>query len=548
MIYGRYILPSRMKASRFVLANLIPRGCSLVKALSDTPYPSSFIRHPFVTVAVVGDYVYFDGGELAQSVDGVVDEKRPSYQLNTTLSLSLSSSWTNASATIRSIPKSAPCQNIPITWFDASASSFYEWGGYTAWGGPAVDNLIWKFTADGSGGGAWSKVIPTNIVAFNNAARLRLGRSHQQRVRDRVAISGLASFDTGSLKWENVSSTGYGKYGTSLRGRMESVPFGPNGLLMVLGGAEAPVGVINTVEMVSWDTVSFVDPGTGKWYSQATTDPRPTRKQMFCSVGVQGPNGTYEIFIYGSMTRASLDEIHVLSLPGFVIFKSPSSGTPRNDHACCRRLPRGLGFPKSELDSDPWKQGLGVFDLTDMVWKSQYNADARPYDTPKMIQDWYAQGGNDLVSWASEEVKALFRSDANKAANPGGGTSDIPGSGSGSSPDNPSATAPTSTHSQAGAIAGGAVGGVAGIVLIAALTVLVLRRRRRARQVGTVQQQQQQQPGEWPKSELPTGTVLQQSHGGSVGQWPRQKMQPWELYSSHGHSELGPGSQHEMAG
>ncbi|KAK7966083.1 Kelch repeat-containing protein [Apiospora aurea] len=367
-----------------------------------------------------------------------------------------------------------------------------------------------------------------------------ISRESEASGGDRVAISGLASFDTGSLKWENVSSTGYGKYGTSLSGRMD-----------------------------------FVDPGTGRWYSQATTGPRPTRKQMFCSVGVQGPNGIYKIFIYGGMTDQgkSVDEIHVLSLPGFVFFKSPSSGTPRNDHACALVGPLnnetgrnqakrqmlsvggshgGLGFPKSELYPDPWKQGLGVFDLTDMVWKSQYDADARPYDTPKMIQDWYAQGGADLVSWTSEEVKALFRSDANKAANPGGGTSDTPGSGSGSgsSPNSTSAAAPGSRQSQAGTTAGGTVGGVAGIVLIAALTVLVLRRRRRhhrARQVGTVQQQQQE-PGEGPKSELPTETVLQQSHGESMGQWPRQEMQPSELYSSHGHSELGPGSQHEMPG
>ncbi|KAK8047666.1 Kelch repeat-containing protein [Apiospora saccharicola] len=495
--------------------SLILGGHSLVAVADIIPGPESFIRHPFVAVAVVGDYVYLDGGELAQFVDGVVDKNKPGYPLNTTLSLPISSSWTNASVTLRSIPKTAPSQDLPITWYDPSASAFYEWGGCTSWFGPAVDNLIWKFTADGSGGGAWSQVTPSSIVAFNNANRPFysafamhrgigyalsgiIGHESEASAGARAAVPGLVSFDTGSLRWDNASSTGYEKYGTSIGGRMESVPLGPNGLLMVLGGAEAPVGVINTTQPVSWDTLGFVDPVTGKWYSQATTGQLPTQKQDFCSVGVQGPNGTYEIFIYGGTTGdgKTLDEIHVLSLPGFVFFKSPTPGTPRNDHACVTIGPSdkttgnnhtnrqmlsvggsngALGFPQSQLDPDPWKQGLGVFDLTDMVWKSRYDVDAGPYDTPEPIRNWYAQGGLDTVSWTNDDVKALFKNDANatEAADPGNSTLSSSSSVSSvSSPPNSPSAAPSSTttsKSNAGAIAGGTIGGVVGVALIAAL-------------------------------------------------------------------------------
>lgn len=110
-----------------------------------------------------------------------------------------------------------------------------------------------------------------------------------------AAFTGLVSFDTGSLKWANAWSSGYGQYGTNNGEQMEYAPFGPNGVLVVLGGLEAPVGTVNKYSSLSWDTVRFVDPSTGKWYSQPTTGPRPSTRSYFCSVGVQGPNNSYEM-------------------------------------------------------------------------------------------------------------------------------------------------------------------------------------------------------------------------------------------------------------
>lgn len=40
---------------------------------------------------------------------------------------------------------------------------------------------------------------------------------------------------------------------------------------------------------------------------------------------------------------------------------------------------------------DPWPRGLGLFDMTDWVWKSDYDADAADYETHKTIQDWYQE-------------------------------------------------------------------------------------------------------------------------------------------------------------
>ena len=45
----------------------------------DVPGPSQFLRHAFPAVAVLGDYVYIDGGEISQLVDGQLTKGQPSY-------------------------------------------------------------------------------------------------------------------------------------------------------------------------------------------------------------------------------------------------------------------------------------------------------------------------------------------------------------------------------------------------------------------------------------------------------------------------------------
>jgi hypothetical protein len=41
---------------------------------------------------------------------------------------------------------------------------------------------------------------------------------------------------------------------------------------------------------------------------------------------------------------------------------------------------------------DPLTQGIGIFDMTAMEWMPYYNASAAPYETPKVVKDWYAEG------------------------------------------------------------------------------------------------------------------------------------------------------------
>ena len=39
---------------------------------------------------------------------------------------------------------------------------------------------------------------------------------------------------------------------------------------------------------------------------------------------------------------------------------------------------------------DPTPQGLEIFDLTNMTWSNQYDANAAPYKSPQVVKDYYA--------------------------------------------------------------------------------------------------------------------------------------------------------------
>lgn len=315
----------------------------------DNPTPANFLRRPYANAVVLGDYVYIDGGELAQLEDGAYNGDHPSYAgmyndsclrrsrvpprlyldkspshvsfsiganrltVNATLSLPLTETWTNDSVTLRSIAKAAPAQDQQVLWSDPANSAFYTWGGMTAWFGAAAENAIWKFTADGSGGGAWSEVSVSNVVAWSNAIRTvgsayatvngvgyavggeATTGSDQSVSGTSLAVQGVVSFDSAAREWNNASSAGLGANGTTFSGRLEYAPFGPSGFLVLLGGSAAAVGPISEYEQIEWSSLWVMNLENNTWYEQAVTGTKPTKREGHCTVGVQGPNGTYEM-------------------------------------------------------------------------------------------------------------------------------------------------------------------------------------------------------------------------------------------------------------
>ena len=139
---------------------------------------------------------------------------------------------------------------------------------------------------------------------------------------------------------------------------------------------------------------------------------------------------------------------------------------------------------------DPWPRGVGIYDLSDMEWKSAYDPYAKPYVTPQIVKSHYEQHGRFPAAWSNPTVGSWFngqwrrllgciillilisRIGSTKAASPSHQSS-VP------SPSSASSNGGNSSKSSKGAIAGGVVGGLAGLAIIVAVICLVLRRRRR---------------------------------------------------------------------
>ncbi|KAG4219250.1 hypothetical protein PC116_g32270 [Phytophthora cactorum] len=129
-------------------------------------------------------------------------------------------------------------------------------------------------------------------------------------------------------------------------------------------------------------------------------------------------------FIYGGSSANhagnTFSDVYVLSLPGFVFFKSNSSGTPRADHGCAvigngKRQMLSYGGIDADPDlgshnmtPDPWKQSLGIYDMSEMIWKDSYDVNAADYESPAVVRDWYAQGNIETMTWDNDELKELL--------------------------------------------------------------------------------------------------------------------------------------------
>jgi hypothetical protein len=57
---------------------------------------------------------------------------------------------------------------------------------------------------------------------------------------------------------------------------------------------------------------------------------------------------------------------------------------------------------------DPWPQGIGIFDLTDMEWKDHYDPPAEPYRSPDAVKDGYARNGPFPSQWNNDTVQGWF--------------------------------------------------------------------------------------------------------------------------------------------
>lgn len=238
--------------------------------------------------------------------------------VNSTLSIDCTTSWSPDTVQIREIqrPSSMPVLDEQSLLTDASASSFYRYGGYKPFGETADGSQLWRFLTDGEGGGAWTRESPSNATAF-----LSLNRSEaaahtstpdagfifggkvvnldSQSLDDNM--KGFVSFNFTTKEWTEWTDDGghdlpYSPDGSLFAASATYVQkYGRSGLIFLLGGRAKHRQPDE--EYIDLRKIYFYDIAAQEWHSQITSGEAPAHRDNHCAVGAGGgnSNGTYEM-------------------------------------------------------------------------------------------------------------------------------------------------------------------------------------------------------------------------------------------------------------
>lgn len=157
-------------ADRFVRRGYV-RGMQSLPTSSHIQEAIEAVLTPPKATAL-GNYVYIDGGLIAQKVGGQVQpDHYPADPMNSTLSIDISKSWSAETVEFKVTPKTdGPISlRLQAIWNDPNGDAFYIIGGRALYGSrkdELVKDGIWRFSVDGQGGGTWAKEQPSNLDVF----------------------------------------------------------------------------------------------------------------------------------------------------------------------------------------------------------------------------------------------------------------------------------------------------------------------------------------------------------------------------------------------
>jgi hypothetical protein len=227
------------------------------------------------------------------------------------------------------------------------------------------------------------------------------------------SISGLVTYNYTTNKLTNTTVGDNYTGGVNQMGGMLYIPnFGNNGILLVVGGDQFGKYSPYSSALLSFSTVAVYDIASGNWYDQETSGDVPEGRKEYCCAGIASTNNTYEIFIYagwnGNLGPLSVpyDQAFVLSLPAFRWFSAPyPAAHPRHAVSCVPvgggqiMTVGGVDTTQSGPDifytyvfntSDPFAQGLAIFDMNAMAFAPSYTAKPPAYTGASIVHQYYA--------------------------------------------------------------------------------------------------------------------------------------------------------------
>ncbi|KAK4171802.1 hypothetical protein QBC36DRAFT_350072 [Triangularia setosa] len=346
----------------------------------DVPTVDNFGRRWNLVTAVLGDYVYIDGGEITQFEDGSPRSRiylTSSCAVNSTLSIDLSISWSTSDASFRTVQKFNIPRNKPMIWIDkADKGGFYIWSRAFYLGRGLTDCEMWKFSADSQGGG--SRSLDFSIGGYASPLTQPGFTNIWHQIIPRIVV-----FDMWTKEISNRTATDEGlkrsPFDTLIGGKAHFNPrfIGTEtdrGLILVLDG---------TIPMESspgfdLKNPTLFDSDTREKYRQAATgNILPYPRSHFCITGFTVAGDGYDV------TR----------MPTFSVF--PALCEPRSDSSSRISVhPVGISaifqFPNrfKSLNSSAHVH----FDMATLAWKDIYGPNAKDYERAKAFMNWYQNG------------------------------------------------------------------------------------------------------------------------------------------------------------
>jgi hypothetical protein len=131
---------------------------------------------------------------------------------------------------------------------------------------------------------------------------------------------------------------------------------------------------------------------------------------------VVGPQTTQST---DQQSNIDLGNVYVLSLPSFTWHSTALNPKhSRAKHTCNVAGNRQMivvgGITANVADAEQTKdtrtQGLGIFDLTELGWKTSYDASAAAYQTPDIVKQYISTNGPYPATWDSETVASFLSS------------------------------------------------------------------------------------------------------------------------------------------
>ncbi|KAL2863953.1 putative cell wall anchored protein [Aspergillus lucknowensis] len=364
-------------------------------------------------------------------------------------------------------------------WSNQDNTTLFSYGGRGA-SNTSADDGVWTYTVSD---GTW-ELQQTSV----KPVRLSYG-AHVDVPEIQAAywIGGYQSSDTTLSITDDtkVYATGMIQFNTTTQefslldapftpvqeGALVHIPVGELGVLVYFGGEVPSVQSGTNAELTpnTWNYVQIYDIASGEWYNQTTTgDVRP-RTQFCASVVHDSSSSSFQIYVISGAdfeTQDIITGVSYLSIPSFKWYKAGGLTKGRMTHTCQAygRQIFGLGGRQAWADNFT----AGCYDTPAFIYDAQSEVVRMDFDPGLSTYSIPSATAEDIErspypsSWADPALQALFQVPPEPSWTPAA-----------------AAIPRKSKSTNTGAIAGGVVGGIAGVAILLAVIWFIIRSRRR---------------------------------------------------------------------